>query len=247
MCSHSLKVNNAKSEFMLFGSRAHLLKSDVRSMKVGDSVITVSNKCKNLGVTFDSVMSMSSQVSRICQSVQYQMRNLGFIRKYLTKSSTEKIVHALITSRLDFCNALLYNISQSQLERLQKLQNNAARIVSLSPKRKHITPVLFSLHWLPVKYRIIFKLLLLVFHSLHGTAPHYNCNIIIPYNPSRNLRSSGSFFLAIPQTHNSWGDRSFQYAGPSLWNKLPLDIRSISSLSHFKTSLKTWLFQQAFA
>ena len=130
--------------------------------------------------------------------------------------------------------------------RLRKLQHNAARIVSMTPKRNHITPVLISLHWLPVVHRIVFKLLLLVFHSLHGTAPKYNCSLIHPYNPRRNLRSASSSLLAIPQSHNSWGDRSFQYAGPFLWNKLPQDIRNICCLSTFKTSLKTWLFKQAY-
>ena len=89
---------------------------------------------------------MSCQVSALCKSVRYQLRNVGIIRKYLTQSATEKIVHALISSRLDFCNALLYKLPNTQLARLQRLQNTAVRIVTLSKRRKHITPVLQSLH-----------------------------------------------------------------------------------------------------
>ena len=89
-----------------------------------------------------------------------------------------KIVHALISSRLDFGNALLHNLPQSQLSKLQKLQNAAARIVTLSPKRTHITPILQSLHWLPIKDRIVFKILLLIFHCVQGSAPQYNISLV---------------------------------------------------------------------
>ena len=94
--------------------------------------INLSQTCRNLGVIFDSNLTMSSQISNISKSVRYQLRNIGFIRKYLSRSATEKIVHALISSRLDFGNALLHNLPQSQLSKLQKLQNAAARIVTLS-------------------------------------------------------------------------------------------------------------------
>ena len=124
-------------------------------------------------------------ISNICKSVRYQLRNIGFIRKYLSRSATEKIVHALISSRLDFGNALLHNLPQSQLSKLQKLQNAAARIVTLSPKRTNITPILQSLHWLPIKDRIVFKILLLIFHCVQGSAPQYNISLVHPYIPAR--------------------------------------------------------------
>ena len=116
------------------------------------------------------------------------MRNIGFIRKYLTRSATEKLVHSLISSRLDFGNGLLYNLPNSQIAQLQKLQNAAARIVSLSSKRSHITPILETLHWLPVKERIIFKILLFVYYIVNGTAPdYYNRSLLRLYQPTRTL------------------------------------------------------------
>ena len=149
-----------------------LSKIDINSISFSGHIIHLSKTCRNLGVMFDSHMTMSNQISYICRSVRYQLRNIGFIRKYLSKSATEKIVHALISSRLDFGNALLFNLPQNLISKLQKLQNAAARIVTLSTRCTHISPVLQLLHWLPVKDRIIFKILLLTFHCVHGSAPN---------------------------------------------------------------------------
>ncbi len=191
-------------------------------------------------------MSMSRQVSALCKSVRCQLRNVGVIRKFSTQTATEKIVHALISSRLDFCNSLLYQLPSTQLARLQRLQNTAARIVTLSNRRSHITPVLQSLHWLPMPSRIVFKLLLLVSHCLQGSTPEHNTNLFIQYHPSRNLRSSNSCSLVVPKTHTLWGDRSLAHAGTYLWNKLPQDIRNISDVHTFKVTLKTHLFKMYF-
>ena len=115
MGSNSLKLNQDKSEFLFIGTKSALEKVSLPSVKIDDVVIPPSKSCRNLGVLFDSTMSMSVQIPAVCKSVRYQLRNLGFIRKYLTRSATEKIVHALISSRLDFGNALLFQLPQSQL------------------------------------------------------------------------------------------------------------------------------------
>ena len=130
--SHSLKLNMAKSEFLLFGSKTQLGKIDIDSISFSGMSINVSQTCRNLGVMLDRNMTMSNQVSSICKSVRYQLRNIGFIRKYLNQSSTEKLVHALVSSRLDFGNSVLFNIPQTQISMLQRLQNAAARITTLS-------------------------------------------------------------------------------------------------------------------
>ena len=246
MSANSLKLNHDKSEFMLFGSKAQLAKINVPSISINNSCIHASKSTRNLGIILDCTMSMSNHVSNTCKSVRYQLRNLGMIRKYLTRSTTEKIVHALISSRLDFCNSLMYNLSQTEVSRLQRLQNTAARIVTLSKKFNHKTPVLKLLHWLPVKFRSIFKTLLLVFHCLHGSAPEYNSILFKRYNPRRQLRSSDSSLLVVPKTRTLWGDRSFAHAGSILWNQLPQPLKDVSTVNSFKTSLKTYLFQEAF-
>ncbi|CAM4715646.1 unnamed protein product [Leuciscus chuanchicus] len=125
--------------------------------------------------------------------------------------------------------------------------NAAARLLTNTCKHDHITPVLYSLHWLPVEFRIQFKILLFVFCSIHGLAPLYLCNMLTPYQPSRALRSSKQHLLVVPLSRcKKWGDRAFAVAGPKLWNALPLELRSIMDLPLFKTRLKHHLFSSAF-
>ena len=242
MRTYSLKLNSDKCEFLIFGSKVQLSKIDVNCISFSGLTINLSQTCRNLGVMFDSHTTMSNQISNICRSVRYQLRNIGFIRKYLSKSATEKIVHALISSRLDFGNALLFKLPQNLLYKLQKLQNAAARVVTLTSKRSHITPILHSLHWLPIKDRIIFKILLLTFHCVNGTAPQYNLSLIHYYTPARSLRSSTSGSLVIPRVSKTWGERSFAHACPTLWNSLPEDIKKCITVDSFKTHVKTFLF-----
>ena len=221
-------------------------KIDINSISFSGMTINVSQTCRNLGVMLDCNMTMSNQISSICRSVRYQLRNIGFIRKYLNRSSTEKLVHALISSRLDFGNSILFNLPQTQLSILQRLQNAAARIITLSKKHTHITPILKSLHWLQVRDRIIFKILLLTFHCVQGTAPQYNIDLVHNYTPVRSLRSSNSGSLVIPKFATTWGTRAFAHAGPTLWNNLPSVIKNCSSSDSFKSGLKTHLFNDSF-
>ena len=139
------KLNDEKSQFLCIGSKAQLSKITVPSIKIGDVTISALESCRNLGIILDSTMSMSAHISSVCKSVRYYLRNLGIIRKYLTRSATEKIVHALISSRLDFGNAHFFQLPQSQLTRLQRLQNAAARLITLSKRKDHYhTNPLFS-------------------------------------------------------------------------------------------------------
>ena len=110
----------------------------------------------------------------------------------------------------------------------------------------HITPILKDLHWLPVSYRIIYKILLIVYKSLIGCAPNYISDLLKSYIPTRALRSSDKLLLCEQKTNHSWGDRSFGIAAPRLWNQLPLHVRSSNSLATFKTNLKTHLMSKAF-
>ena len=116
---------------------------------------------------------MVEHVNKICKTSYYHLRNISKIRKYLTEETTEILVHAFVTSKLDYCNSLLYGLPKHIIGSLQSVQNTAARIVTLTKKFDHITPVLIQLHWLPVHFRILFKVLLLVYKALNGMAPLY--------------------------------------------------------------------------
>ena len=199
-----------KTEFVLIGSRQQLSKVNVPHITIGDSDISPATKARNLGVILDSSLCLNHHVSSIVRSAFFHIRNIGRIRKYLNPCATEQIVHSFVTSRLDMGNSLLFGLPQDQIARLQRIQNAAARLVTLTRKSSHITPVLKELHWLPVGYRIMYKLLLIVFKSLNNLAPEYITCLLKPYNPSRMLRSEKMSLLCEPRSKHSWGDRAFQ-------------------------------------
>ncbi|KAL0153117.1 hypothetical protein M9458_051573 [Cirrhinus mrigala] len=157
------------------------------------------------------------------------------------------LVHAFMTSRLDYCNALLGGCPASSINKLQIVQNAAARVLTRSRKYDHITPILKSLHWLPIRFRISYKIALLTYKALNGLAPAYLTSLLPRYNPSRSLRSQNSGLLVVPRIAKSTkGGRAFSHLAPKLWNSLPDNVRGSDTLSLFKSRLKTHLFSQAF-
>jgi hypothetical protein len=150
-------------------------------------------------------------------------------------------------SRLDYCNSLYFGVDKCLLRRLQLVQNAAARLLTGKRRYDHITPVLASLHWLPVVFRIQFKILLFTFKSLHGLAPKYMSELVCIHAPSREIRSAQQMLLDVPRCRQKTkGDRAFAVAAPNLWNSLPLSLRSAQSIEQFKTQLKTHFFTLAF-
>ena len=132
------------------------------------------------------------------------------------------------------------------LDKLQRAQNAAARMLTRTRKFDHISPVLRNLHWLPIRQRIKYKLLLLTWKALHGMAPPYIQDLLKEYAPTRNLRSSSQHLLDSARTSTSYGDRAFSAVAPALWNALPTDIRGNQSIDTFCSKLKTHLFSSAF-
>ena len=196
-----------------------------------------------LGIIFDSRMLMDQQVSSLVKSCFYQLKSISRIRKYLTHEAATKVIHAFISSKLDYGNSLLSGLPKYQLNRLQRIQNTAARIVTRINKYDHISPVLYNLHWLPVAKRIVFEILTLVYRCLNNVAPGYLCDFIIPYKPVRALRSTNELLLCVPKIRTkTYGARAFCFIAPSLWNSLPLVVKQSKSYDTFKQTLKTHLF-----
>ena len=133
----------------------------------------------------------------------------------MSAESAKCFIHAFVTSHLDYCNALLYKLPQYQYDRLKKVLNAAARVTCLIHKFAHITPVLRELHWLPVKFRVEFKIALLVFKTLNGLAPQYLSELIVVKSRTRySLRSDSETLLVIRKvTRRTFGDRAFFHAG----------------------------------
>ena len=168
------------------------------------------------------------------------------IRSFLTLDTAKTIGCSIVGSRLDYANSLLYNTSQHNLNKLQRIQNTLARVVLNSRHSSSYSTNLQSLHWLPVKQRITYKLATLAFRSINRTSPAYLTSLIQPYTPARHLRSSDSHLLATPRVNLSLTKQSFGVSAPSVWNSLPTSIRAASTYSSFCTSTKTHLFRQAF-
>ena len=202
---------------------------------------------RNLGITYDAALNMEKHVAIVCQRAYMQLHRIGMIRRYLTDDATKSLVHAFVGSRLDYGNSLLFGLPATLLKKLQRVQNVAARIITRTRYSDHITPILKSLHWLPIHRRIEFKLLLIVYHCLNNTAPSYLRDMLQTYAPTRSLRSCKKDQLIVPRSKLvRYGDRSFNIAAPHLWNSLPNYIRQSKSLEVFKKNLKTHFFSQEY-
>jgi len=163
------------------------------------------------------------------------------VRSSLTLEAAKTLVHAFVSSRLHYCNSLLYGIGDGLLTKLQTVQNVATRVVTGTRKFDHITPVLRQLHWLSVRQRITFKLAMITFKCLHGLAPSYLADVCIPVLSvvgRWQLRSANSGALIVRRTRTTIGQRDFAVAGPATWNSSPVDLRT-SSLSRDTSANKT--------
>ena len=187
---------------------------------------------------------MKDHVSLLCRTVNFHLRNLNRIRSYNDHSTCAHAVRSLILSRLDYGNSLLGGLSSTDLDRLQKLQNRAARLIYQVNKRSSATPFIRELHWLPVEQRIKFKISVHVYNCVYGSSPVYLQDLISKYNSgSQGLRSNrDQTRLAIPKTKRAFGDKSFAVFGPKVWNSLPANLRAAPSVQCFKKLLKTYLF-----
>ena len=160
------------------------------------------------------------------------------------------MVHAMVLSRLDYCNVVFHGLNLRDIARLQKVQNSAARFIFGRGKRSHVTELLKKVHFLPVMYRVSFKIALLVFKCLNNMAPQYLSNLVAPRNTKSNyLRADNDFFiLEVPPTPCRVStERAFIHSAPKVWNALPYEVRSASTVAIFKSALKTHYFKQAFA
>ena len=247
MANNFLLLNSDKTEVMLVGpdQLRMTLSSHLSTL---DGIPTPNTSIKNLGVTINQDLLFDSHIKQISKTSFFHLRNIAKIRKVLSLQDAEKLIHAFITSRLDYCNALLSGCSINSIKSLQLIQNAAARTLTRTKKYEHISPVLASLHWLPVKSRIDFKVLLLTYKALNDLAPNYLKELVVPYCPPRPLRSQSAGLLVIPRiSKTTVGGRAFSYRAPLLWNNLPASIRDADTLPIFKSRLKTFLFSASYS
>ena len=245
--SNKLKLNDDKTEALVVGTRSRTGVCYSEHLNIGGSPIPFQPKVKSLGVVLDSSLTMSHHISSVCRSAYLELRRISAIRPFLTTSATATLVCSRVLSRIDYCNSLLAGITSDQIARLQRILNNSARLIFRKKRSEHVTPMLISLHWLPIKQRIEYKLATLAFRYFDGTLPPYLSHCLSSYTPHRSLRSSSDKLLCVPRVNlKSAGARSFQYQAPCVWNSVPIQTRLSPSLTSFKSSLKTHLFRNAF-
>ena len=159
---------------------------------------------------------------------------------------TKTIAASLVSSKLDYCNCILYNIPHREINKMQSVQNCLARVVTRSPRFCSVTPLLKSIHWLPVSFRIKHKRCTLTYKVLHSCQPVYLHNLLKPLNRTRNLRSSDDDQLVVPRVSSKMGERAFSVAAPQLWNCILLELKKSKSAQSFRKKMKTLYFGQAF-
>lgn len=238
MDSHFLKLNAGKSQLLIFTPRNIRDKLVMDSVYIGcNQFIPVSLEAMNLGAKLDFQLSFSPHVSMVVSQSYKQISNIGKIRTYLTVEDLKTIVQSLVVSKLDYCNSLLYGVAEYEISRLQRLQNSCARLIFGKKKNESVSALLFDLHWLPVKQRIYFKILLFVFKFFRNKTPIYISQCL-------HISDFATYTLQIPRTKTPYGDRAFENCAPRLWNALPISIKCIETIESFKKHLKHHLFTQ---
>lgn len=246
---NSLSINPSKSEAMCVSTAQRLKQisaSGITSVMVAGATVNLSNKIVSLGLTIDKSLTFSSHVQFVVRSSMYHVRAIKHIRHLISEKDAALLATCLVQSKLDYLNSALHDTSAANIRSLQRVQNAAARVALNSSRYTSISHLLSTLHWLPVAYRIKFKIASLTHSALNTKQPAYIYDLLHPYTPARTLRSSDQHLLQIPRTHLRLTDQSFATASPTIWNSLPFDLRTTTSPKAFRSKLKTFLFASAF-
>ena len=247
MDGNRLRMNSSKTEFLIVCSRKQLQKTNTCNLDVNGDLINRSHSIKYLGVEVDENLNFKNQISYKCKVAMGNFYRLKQIRGILTKQSAKVLACCLVLSHLDYANALYIGLPNVEINKLQRIQNMTAKLVTNSKKYDSAKKALKDLHWLPIRQRIIYKILTLTFKCLSGDAPLYLQNLIIRRRVNRpGMRfSKAENLLEIPFTRaKTFADRSFFVAGPRLWNDLPDYLRTTNDYNEFKKLLKCFLFSQ---
>ena len=247
MTESRLKLNADKTEFLIIGT--HRQRDKIKTLfpiPLLNQHVMPAVSTRNFGVIFDDKLNFREHISLICRTCFYHIRDLRRIRRYLPVSVAKTIATALVTSRLDYCNSLFHNIAIKDITKLQRVQNCLARVVTRYPRFTPSKPLLKSLHWLPVQYRIMFKMCTITYQALSSKQPSYLHTLLTPIRKSIQLRSSTSDLLFVPKVNTNMGTRAFAVGAPTLWNMLPSSVKSVENIAKFRRHLKTYLYNLAY-
>ena len=226
--AHFMKINPDKTELLLLYPPSLNREVVIKGVFIEEQCIRFSEQVKNVGVTLDKNLNMNKHVNNIVSHCYKILKDIGSIKKSLQRNHMERLVHAVISSRLDYCNSLFMNISKENLHKLQMVQNSAARLILGRRKRDSATEAPRELHWLNIEARIVFKILLLTFKVIHGMC---SANIQLQFKPF-NEREDDFLLLHTPHFKTNFGKRIFEHNASRLWNALPRSIRVKMRLVH---------------
>lgn len=242
-----LLLNADKSEVIVLGTVNQLRSApDIDSVQVAGASLSTSTTLKSLGVVLDQRLTFHDHVTNVVKSCNYHTRAIRHIRHLLTQSAAQTLACSLVNSRLDYCNSLLLGAPAMSLNRLQRAQNIAARVVMDAHRRTDAKPLLRQLHWLPVRQRILFKMAVLTRKAHTTGTPTYLSQHLHQRTATYSTRSSSLPLLTVPNPSTVFARRAFNYTAPTTWNSLPADILTCDSESGFKRLLKTHLFNNCF-
>jgi len=197
------------------------------------------------------VSKFDQHITALSKSCFFHIRALRHIRPVLSDDTARTIAASLVGSRLDCAYSILYGATKHNIARVQRIQNALAKVVigsrPCSRPCDHSNFRLQALHWLPIEYRVQYKLAVLTFNARTSASPHYLSSLINNYQPSRSLRSSNRHLLDVPRSKSVFSSRGFRIAGPQIWNSLPDSVRQSETIGVFRSKLKTSLFQSAFS
>ena len=203
---------------------------------------------RNLGFHMDRNLKNTVHISKLCSSLYLTLRNIARIRGCLTRDSCRTLIQSLVLSRLDYCNALLAGSPDCYLRKLQSIQNIACRIICRLRKYDHVSTFMLDLHWLKVRERITFKIAIMMFRCIHGTAPSYLIDLLNFRGNTRSLRTTTHRHIQPALMSNSQAFKgAFQSCGPLLWNELPRHLVVIDNEADFRKKLNTYLYTKSYS
>lgn len=254
MSSNRLRLNPLKTQYIWLGTRQQLAKLDLVSLSHEFPTFVFSTSVRDLGVILDQELSFAEHISSLTRSCFYQLRQLRVVSRSLSSSSTATLVHAFILNRLDYCSSLCLGLPYVRLRPLDGVLRAAARLIGGVPKFGHIGEFMRdTLHWLPVRQRILYRVSTIAWRCILGVAPVYLSELFVLSSSCpgrRSLRSASRGDYLIPRSYTATKqNRAFSAAGPSIWNGLPFELRSLPRdfSSSFYSLLKTFLFARAWA
>ena len=237
MKEYFLCLNQSKTKILVVAPPSIRKKIIIGGVILDETCIRFVDSAKNLGIVIDSLLSFEEQIDKLVKVCFMTIRKLAKVKVYLSQQQLQVLVSSLVFSMLDYCNSVYYGLPAYAIKKLQNVQNCCARLVWKKhiPVNSSLDDIYFELHWLKVRFRIVYKILLIVHNCLHDKAPE-DVSALVSYSQHQRNRK-----LRETRSNSSYGDRAFSHVAPKLWNLLPKNVCEEDDVVEFKKKLKSFL------